>query len=58
MASRDRAIRSNVLKNSELKTTHNTFRDCRVHFFSITFLEIAVINGLWLKSNTSRAVEI
>ena len=20
------------LKNSELKTTHNTFRDCRVHF--------------------------
>ena len=46
MASRDRAIRSNVLKNSELKTTHNTFRDCRVHFFSITFLEIAVINGL------------
>ena len=21
------------LKNSELKTTHNTFRDCHVHFF-------------------------
>ena len=21
------------LKNSELKTTHNTLRDCRVHFF-------------------------
>ena len=21
------------LKNSELKTTHITFRDCRVHFF-------------------------
>ena len=21
------------LKNSALKTTHNTFRDCRVHFF-------------------------
>ena len=21
------------LKNSEFKTTHNTFRDCRVHFF-------------------------
>ena len=33
MASRDSAIRSNFLKNSELKTTHNTFRDCRVHFF-------------------------
>ena len=31
------------LKNSELKTTHNTFRDCRVHFFrQLTFLEIAV----------------
>ena len=25
------------LKNSELKTTHNTFRDCRVHFFRQTF---------------------
>ena len=22
------------LKNSELETTHNTFRDCRVHIFS------------------------
>ena len=30
------------LKNSELKTTHDTFRDCRVHFFWTTFLEIAV----------------
>ena len=30
------------LKNSELKTTHNTIRDCRVHFFPTTFLEIAV----------------
>ena len=37
MASRDRAIRSNFLKNSELKTTHNTFRDCRVHFFQQPF---------------------
>ena len=28
------SILSNLyLKNSELKTTHNTFRDCRVHFF-------------------------
>ena len=25
------------LKNSELKTTHNTFRDCRVHFFRRPF---------------------
>ena len=33
------------LKNSELKTAHNTFRDCRVHFFSTTFFEIAVY--LW-----------
>ena len=30
------------LKNSELKTTHNTFQDCRVHFFQQTFLKIAV----------------
>ena len=30
------------LKNSELKTAHNTFRDCRVHFFPTTFFEIAV----------------
>ena len=58
MASRDRAIRSNFLKNSEFKTTHNTFRDSRVHFFWTTFLEIAVINDLRLKSNTPRAVEM
>ena len=25
------------LKNSQLKTTHNTFRDCRVHFFRQPF---------------------
>ena len=25
------------LKNSELTTTHNTFRDCRVHFFRQPF---------------------
>ena len=25
------------LKNSKLKTTHNTFRDCRVHFFRQPF---------------------
>ena len=37
MASRDRAIRSNFLKNSEFKTTHNTFRDSRVHFFRQPF---------------------
>ena len=30
------------LKNSELKTTHNTFRDCRVRLFPTTFLELAV----------------
>ena len=29
-------------KNSELKTTHNPFRDCSVHLFPTTFLEIAV----------------
>ena len=31
------SILSNSLKNSELKTTHNTFRGCRV-----SFLELAV----------------
>ena len=25
------------LKNSELKTTHNTFRNCRMHFFRQLF---------------------
>ena len=35
-----RAIVSNFFlfpKNSELKTTHNTFQDCRVHFFRQPF---------------------
>ena len=27
------------LKNSELKITHNTFRDCHVHFFRQPFLK-------------------
>ena len=27
------------LKNSALKTTHNTFRDCRLHFFRQPFLK-------------------
>ena len=26
-------------KNSELKTTHNTFQDCRMHFFRQPFLK-------------------
>ena len=30
-------ILSNFFKNSELKTTHNAFRDCRVHFFPQPF---------------------
>ena len=25
------------MKNSDLKTTHNTFQDCRVHFFRQPF---------------------
>lgn len=29
------------LKNNELKTTHNTLRDCHVHFCDLNFLEIA-----------------
>ena len=36
------AFFSIYLKNSELKTTHNTFRDCCVNFFRQPFLEIAV----------------
>ena len=30
------------VKNSVLIVSHITFRDCRVHIFSTTFLEIAV----------------
>ena len=37
MSTASPAILSNSLKNSEHKTTHNTFRGCRV-----PFLEIAV----------------
>ena len=36
------------LKNSELKTTHNTLRECRVHFFRQPFskqLYISVLNA-------------
>ena len=30
------------VRNSVLIISHITFRDCRVHFFSKTFLEVAV----------------
>ena len=33
-------ILSNFFKNSELKTTHNAFRDCRVHFFREPFSKL------------------
>ena len=33
------------LKNSELKNTHNTFRELSLALFSTTFLEIAVHHG-------------
>ena len=33
------------LKNSELKTTHNTFRDCHVHFFPQPFSKQLYIVG-------------
>ena len=33
------------LKNSELKTTHNTFPDCRVHFFRQPFSKLLYIDG-------------
>ena len=37
------------LKNSELKTTFKTFRDCRKHFFRETVLEKALyISNTWL----------
>ena len=35
------------LKNSELKTTHNTFRDCRVHFFPQPFSRQLYINSIY-----------
>ena len=38
------------LKNSKLRTGHNTFRDCRLHCFQQPFLEIAVANIRDLKS--------
>ena len=31
-----------VVRNSVLIISHITFRDCRMHFFPTTFLEIAV----------------
>ena len=36
------------LKNSELKITHNTFRDCRVHFFREPFLKQLYINKVMI----------
>ena len=42
------AILSNSLKNSELKTIHNTLRGCRVHLiYQTTFLKIAVYTASW-----------
>ena len=42
------------LKNSELKTTHNTFRDCRVHFFRQPFskqlyIYLARMGGIFIE---------
>ena len=44
-----RAILSNFffVKKTELKTTQNTFRDCRVYVFPTTFLEIAQSLYTW-----------
>ena len=33
------------LKNNESKSTRNAFRDCCVHSFPTTFLEICVYSG-------------
>ena len=37
-----RRFDSYSVRNSVLIISHITFRDCRVHFFPTTFLEIAV----------------
>ena len=45
------------LKNSELKTTHNTSRDCSRALFPSTFLEIAVYKILtWLRWKVKIAI--
>ena len=36
------SFESYSVRNSVLIISHVTFRDCRVHFFQTTFLEIAV----------------
>ena len=41
------------VRNSVLIISHITFRDCRVHFFPTTFLEIAVYKLLPLASTTT-----
>ena len=35
------------LKNSELKTTHNTSRDCRVHFFQQLFSKYLYVHTVY-----------
>ena len=40
-----------ALKNSAVKTTHNTFLDCRVHFFPTTFLETSCIRHFHISHN-------
>ena len=40
------------VRNSVLIISHSTFRDCRVHIFPTTFLEIAIYNDV----NATRVV--
>ena len=46
------------LKNSELKTAHNTFRDCRVHFFRQPFSKQLYTYGILLSTKFPAAVFI
>ena len=38
------------VRNSVMRISHITFRDCRAHFFPTTFLEIAVCEPTALSS--------
>ena len=39
-------VNSYSVRNSVLLISHITFRDCRVHIFPTTFLEIAVYESM------------
>ena len=43
-----------VVRNSVLMISHITFRDCRVHIFPTTFLEIAVYRRAPRRENLTK----